>query len=149
MYSKDWVVYCNPPFKDASSIIEYLGKYTHRIAISNNRILNIDDGKGTFKWRDYRDKNKMKTMVLNADEFIRRFVLHILPPRFMKIRHFGLLGNRNKTKKFNNLIPTQNCLFIGEKYFRTIYLLTQHLIDYYTIHMYLILQVIHIGSKIY
>ena len=63
------------------------------------RILNIDNGKVTFKWRDYRDKNKMKTMILDVDEFIRRFILHILPPRFMKIRHFGLLGNRNKTKK--------------------------------------------------
>lgn len=60
---------------------------------------DIDNGKVTFKWRDYRDKNKMKTMVLDVDEFIRRFILHILPPRFMKIRHFGLLGNRNKTKK--------------------------------------------------
>lgn len=60
---------------------------------------DIDNGKVTFEWRDYRDKNKMKTMVLDVDEFIRRFILHILPPRFMKIRHFGLLGNRNKTKK--------------------------------------------------
>lgn len=99
LYSKDWVVYCKPPFKDASSVIEYLGRYTHRVAISNSRILNIDDGKVTFKWRDYKDKNKMKTMILEAEEFIRRFILHILPPRFMKIRHFGLLGNRNKTKK--------------------------------------------------
>ena len=69
------------------------------VAISNNRILNIDNGKVTFKWRDYRDKNKMKTMELDANEFIRRFILHILPPKFMKIRHFGLLENRNKTKK--------------------------------------------------
>ena len=99
LYAKDWVVYCKPPFKNANSVIEYLGRYTHRVAISNNRILNIDSGKVTFKWRDYRDNNKMKTMVLDADEFIRRFILHILPPRFMKIRHFGLLGNRNKTKK--------------------------------------------------
>lgn len=99
LYAKDWVVYCKTPFKNADSVIEYLGRYTHRVAISNSRILNIDNGKVTFKWRDYRDKNKMKTMVLEADEFIRRFILHILPPRFMKIRHFGLLGNRNKTKK--------------------------------------------------
>ena len=99
LYSKAWIVYCKPPFKNANSVIEYLGRYTHRVAISNSRILNIDNGKVTFKWRDYRDKNKMKTMVLDAEEFIRRFILHILPPRFMKIRHFGLLGNRNKTKK--------------------------------------------------
>ena len=64
MYSKDWIVYCNPPFKNADSVIEYLGRYTHRVAISNSRILNIDNNKVTFKWRDYRDKNKMKTMVL-------------------------------------------------------------------------------------
>ena len=99
LYAKDWIVYCKPPFKNANSVIEYLGRYTHRVAISNSRIINIDNGKVTFKWRDYRDNNKMKTMVLDAEEFIRRFILHILPPRFMKIRHFGLLGNRNKTKK--------------------------------------------------
>ena len=99
LYAKDWVVYCKSPFKNANSVIEYLGRYTHRVAISNNRIQNIDNGKVTFRWRDYRDNNKMKTMVLYANEFIRRFILHILPPRFMKIRHFGLLGNRNKTKK--------------------------------------------------
>ena len=99
LYSKDWIVYCKPPFKNANSVIEYLGRYTHRVAISNNRILDIDNNKVTFKWRDYRDNNKMKTMELNVEEFIRRFILHILPPKFMKIRHFGLLGNRNKTKK--------------------------------------------------
>ena len=99
LYAKDWIVYCKPPFKNANSVIEYLGRYTHRVAISNSRILNIDNGKVTFKWRDYRDNNKMKIMVLSADEFIRRFILHILPPRFMKIRHSGLLRNRNKTKK--------------------------------------------------
>ena len=99
LYSKNWVVYCKPPFKDANHVIEYLGRYTHRVAISNNRIINIDNGKVTFKWRDYRDNKKEKIMVLDVNEFIRRFILHILPPRFMKIRHFGLLGNRNKTKK--------------------------------------------------
>ena len=99
LFSKEWVVYCKPPFKDANSVIEYLGRYTHRVAISNNRILKIENGKVTFKWRDYKDKNQMKTMELDVNEFIRRFILHILPPRFMKIRHFGILGNRNKTKK--------------------------------------------------
>ena len=99
LYSKNWIVYCKPPFKDANHVIEYLGRYTHRVAISNNRIISIDNGKVTFKWRDYRDNKKEKIMVLDVNEFIRRFILHILPPRFMKIRHFGLLGNRNKTKK--------------------------------------------------
>ena len=75
LYAKNLVVYCKTPFKNADSVIEYLGRYTHRVAISNSRILNIDNGKVTFKWRDYRDKNKMKTMVLDADEFIRRLLI--------------------------------------------------------------------------
>ena len=98
-YCKDWVVYCKPPFKSAASVVEYLGRYTHRVAISNNRILNIDDGHVTFKWRDYKDNNRWKNMSISAFEFIRRFLMHVLPKGFMKIRHFGLLGNRDKTKR--------------------------------------------------
>lgn len=100
-YSKEWIVYCKPPFKDAACFVEYLGRYTHRVAISNTRILSIDNGTVTFKWRDYKDKNKYKVMTISADEFIRRFLIHILPSGFMKIRHYGLLGNRNKTAKLN------------------------------------------------
>ena len=100
-YSKEWIVYCKPPFKDAACVVEYLGRYTHRVAISNTRILSIDNGTVTFKWRDYKDKNKYKVMTISADEFIRRFLIHILPSVFMKIRHYGLLGNRNKTAKLN------------------------------------------------
>ncbi|GAA0180885.1 IS91 family transposase [Clostridium sediminicola] len=99
LYSKEWVVYCKPPFKNAAYVVEYLGRYSHRVAISNNRIINIDNGNITIKWRDYKDKNKSKQMTISADEFIRRFLIHILPLRFMKIRHYGLLGNRNKTIK--------------------------------------------------
>ena len=99
MYEKDWIVYCKEPFKNANSVIEYLGRYTHRVAISNERILKIEEGKVTFKWRDYKDGNKMKEMTVSIEEFIRRFMLHILPPRFMKIRYYGLLGNKNKKKK--------------------------------------------------
>ena len=98
-YNKEWVVYCKPPFRDSSGVIHYLGRYTHRVAISNNRILNVRNGQVTFKWRDYADSRKEKIMTLSAMEFIRRFLLHILPKGFMKIRHYGLLGNRNKTKK--------------------------------------------------
>ncbi|SHH75860.1 IS91 family transposase [Clostridium grantii] len=101
LYSKEWVVYCKPPFKNAAYVVEYLGRYSHRVAISNNRILNIENGYVTFKWRDYKDNCKNKQMKLSADEFIRRFLIHILPRRFMKIRHYGLLGNRNKTIKLN------------------------------------------------
>lgn len=99
MYTKEWVSYCKPPFKDASCVIRYLGRYTHRVAISNERIIKEEDGKVTFKYKDYKDGKKVKEMSLEAEEFIRRFLMHILPPRFMKIRHYGLLGNRNKKTK--------------------------------------------------
>ena len=99
MYNKEWIVYCKEPFQNANSVIEYLGRYTHRVAISNERIVKIEDGKVTFKWRDYKDENKMKEMTVTIEEFIRRFLIHILPPKFMKIRYYGILGNRNKKKK--------------------------------------------------
>lgn len=98
-YKKDWGVYCKPPFRDAACVVEYLGRYTHRVAISNNRILSIEDGSVSFKWRDYRDGNRWKVMTLSADEFIRRFLMHILPAGFMKIRHYGFLSSRGKQKK--------------------------------------------------
>jgi hypothetical protein len=99
IYKQEWVVYCKPPFKTAATVVEYLGRYTHRVAISNNRILDCKDDNVTFKWRDYKDNNKCKVMTITAQEFIRRFLLHVLPCGFMKIRHYGILGNRNKTKK--------------------------------------------------
>jgi len=94
LYHKKWVVYCKPPFDGAKGVLQYLGRYTHRIAISNNRILTIQDGNVSFLWRDYADDNRQKTMTLKADEFIRRFLLHVLPSRYVRIRHFGLLANR-------------------------------------------------------
>ena len=99
LYSKEWIVYCKAPFKDATCVVEYLGRYTHRVAISNNRIIGIENGNVTYKWRDYKDSSKCKLMTISSDEFIRRFLIHILPSGFMKIRHYGLLGNRNKTTK--------------------------------------------------
>jgi len=101
LYHKKWVVYCKPPFDGAKGVLQYLGRYTHRIAISNNRILTIQDGNVSFRWRDYADDNRQKTMTLKADEFIRRFLLHVLPSRYVRIRHFGLLANRNR----KNTIP--------------------------------------------
>jgi len=80
IYQKDWVVYCKPPFKTAATVVGYLGRYTHRIAISNHRILDAKDGMVTFKWRDYKDKGKWKVMTIAAVEFIRRFLTHVLPP---------------------------------------------------------------------
>ena len=99
MYNKEWIVYCKEPFKKAKYVIQYLGRYTHRVAISNERILEVTDKIVTFKWKDYKDNNKIKEMTISIEEFIRRFLLHILPPHFMKIRYYGILGNRNKKKK--------------------------------------------------
>ena len=79
--------------------MKYLGRYTHRVAISNNRIVKLEDGKVTFKWRDYRNGNKNKLMTLSAFEFIRRFLLHILPKGYFKIRYYGLLASRNLSTK--------------------------------------------------
>ena len=125
LYNKEWIVYCKPPFKDARCVIRYLGRYTHRVAISNNRIKKEENGYITFKYRDYKDKKKQKEMTITAEEFIRRFLLHILPPRFMKIRHYGLLGNKNKktklaickklTKTANLVKPEINTLEILKK----------------------------------
>jgi hypothetical protein len=90
----EWVVYSKPPFKDAETLIDYLGRYTHRIAIGNHRILKMEDGQVFFSWRDYADGNKKKIMKLEASEFIRRFLLHVLPEKFVKVRYYGLLANR-------------------------------------------------------
>ncbi|BAK98042.1 putative transposase [Oscillibacter valericigenes Sjm18-20] len=100
-YHKEWVVYCKPPFKDAACVVEYLGRYTHRVAIANNRILSTENGQVSFKWRDYRDGSRWKEMTLGAEEFIRRFLMHVLPTGFMKIRHYGFLSSRGKQKKLH------------------------------------------------
>ena len=99
LYNSDWVVYCKPPFGDAQKVVDYLGRYTHRVAISNNRLIGMDNGVVTFRWRDYSDGNKQKTMGIAAEEFIRRFLSHVLPKGFRKIRHFGLFASRDKMKR--------------------------------------------------
>ena len=99
LYRKDWYVYCKRPFKTTKSVLEYLGRYTHRIAISNHRIISQSDSQVSFKWRDYRDKGSTKVMTLSVMEFMRRFLLHILPPGFTKIRHYGFLACAVKGKK--------------------------------------------------
>lgn len=120
LYSKEWVVYCKPPFKSAEHVFEYLGRYTHRVAISNNRIVKLENGKVTFKWRDYKDGNRQKLMTVTAEEFIRRFLMHILPSRFVKIRHYGILSNRNrllklvKCKRSLGIVTPSNKLSISE-----------------------------------
>jgi hypothetical protein len=90
------VVYAKAPFAGPEQVIEYLGRYTHRVAISNHRIVSVKDGKVTFRYKDYRDGNSQKLMTLDATEFLRRFCLHILPQRFVKIRHYGFLSSRRK-----------------------------------------------------
>lgn len=94
--AKDWVVYAKAPFAGPEQVLGYLGRYTHRVAISNNRILDVGDDSVTFAYRDRRDGNKRKVMTLSAGEFIRRFLLHCLPASFVRIRHFGFLANRAK-----------------------------------------------------
>ena len=95
----EWVVYAKRPFAGAEQVLDYLARYTHRVAISNNRLLNIKDGKVTFRWKDYRHHDQPKKMTLDADDFIRRFLLHVLPDGFMRIRHYGFLGNRHRRIK--------------------------------------------------
>lgn len=96
LYKKDWVVFAKKPFKNAAHIVEYLGRYTHRVAISNNRIVSIEGNIVSFTWKDYKDHSKRKIMKLDASEFIRRFLLHILPKGFCKIRYFGIFACRNR-----------------------------------------------------
>src|SRR6516164_4547466 len=96
---KDWVVYAKKPFAGPQQVLDYVGRYTHRVAISNNRIRNIEDGQVTFRYKDYRHGSQQKTMTLSADEFIRRFLLHVLPAGFHRIRYYGFLGNRYRKEK--------------------------------------------------
>jgi len=95
---KDWVVYAKQPFAGPEQVLEYVARYTHRVAISNGRLLNIDDGKVQFRWKDYRDGNRQKLMTLDAAEFIRRFLLHVLPDGFQRIRYYGFLANRYRAE---------------------------------------------------
>ncbi len=98
---KEWIVYAKAPFAGPEQVLDYVGRYTHRVAISNNRLLDIEDGRVAFRWRDYRDGDAQKTMTLAAEEFIRRFLLHVLPPGFHRIRYYGLLGNRHRQEKLD------------------------------------------------
>lgn len=96
LYGKGWVVYAKQPFGGPKQVLDYLGRYTHRVAISNNRLVSISGGKVAFRWRDYRDGDKEKILTLDASEFIRRFLLHVLPDGLCKIRYYGFLSNRKR-----------------------------------------------------
>jgi putative transposase len=96
--STEWVVYAKPPFGGPEHVLKYLARYTHRVAIANGRLLDLSHGQVRFRWRDSKHNNRIKVMTLDAVEFIRRFLLHVLPTGFVKIRHFGLLANRNRRR---------------------------------------------------
>lgn len=99
LYAVDWVVYAKPPFGGPKQVFRYLGRYTHRVAISNHRLIELADGKVRFHAKDYADRGRRKTLTLDALEFIRRFLLHVLPRNFVRIRHYGLLAPRNVETK--------------------------------------------------
>jgi hypothetical protein len=99
LYEKDWVVYCKKPFKSPYYVVQYLSRYTHKTAIYNNRLVSMDDETVTFSYRDYKDESKVKLMKLNAMEFMRRFMMHVLPSGFQKIRYYGFLSNCNRKTK--------------------------------------------------
>jgi hypothetical protein len=99
LYEQEWVVYCKPPFGGPEQTLEYLARYTHRVAISNDRLVRCEDGQVTFRYRDSADDNQIKETTVTAEEFIRRFLLHVLPNRFVRVRHYGLLSNRNRKTK--------------------------------------------------
>ena len=110
LFRKDWVVYSKPPFGGPQYVLQYLGRYTHRVAISNHRLVSFAHGQVTFRWRDSAHHNEQKLMTLSVDEFLRRFLLHLLPKGFVRIRSFGFLANRQRAKLlplcFAALAPT-------------------------------------------
>jgi len=108
----DLVVYTKPPFGGVHQVLKYLARYTHRVAISNQRLLSLEDGKVRFRWKDYQNGHKQRTMTLDAVEFIRRFLLHVLPNGFMRIRYYGFLANRKRREK---IALCRRLLGLGDK----------------------------------
>ena len=100
------VVYAKPAFAGAEQVLAYVARYTHRVAISNDRLIGIEDAQVRFRWKDYRNGNRQRTMAVAADEFIRRFLLHVLPEAFQRIRYYGFLGNRYRSR---SLLDADNC----------------------------------------
>lgn len=101
LYRTDWVVYAKPPFGGPAQVLKYLARYTHRVAISNSRLVKFEDGRVTFRYKDYADDSRQKTMTLDGVEFLRRFLQHVLPKGFVKIRHYGLLANRHRDERLD------------------------------------------------
>lgn len=107
--AQEWIVYAKPPFGGPEQVLEYLSRYTHRVAISNRRILSFSNHQVTFEWRDYADANRVKHSTIDAIEFLRRFLMHVLPPRFVKIRYFGFLANRQRGRKIELIRTLLGC----------------------------------------
>jgi len=114
LFRQDWVVYAKPPFGGPQHVLHYLARYTHRVAISNHRIVHFADGLVTFRWKDYAHRSKQKLMTVTADEFLRRFLLHVLPHGFVRIRFFGFLANRRRKsllplcRQRRHMVPPRN-----------------------------------------
>jgi hypothetical protein len=109
----EWVVYAKPPFGGPAQVLAYLARYTHRIAISEHRLIAFDGRSVRFHYKDYRDHNRQKVMTLDAEEFLRRFLLHVLPDRFVRIRHYGFLGNRVRAQSLSRArqqLPSRACI---------------------------------------
>jgi hypothetical protein len=110
-WQKEWVVYAKPPFGGPEQVLKYLARYTHRVAISNGRLVKVADDRVFFRWKDYAQGNQHKVMALEAVEFIRRFLLHVVPSGFVRIRHYGLMGNRVRAA---NLARCRALLTVGQ-----------------------------------
>lgn len=102
-YQTEWVVYCKPPFGGPEQVLKYLARYTHRVAIANRRLVALENGQVTFRWKNYAQGNRRETMTLSAVEFLRRFFLHLLPSGFVRIRHYGFLANRHRAAKLAHI----------------------------------------------
>ena len=117
-FATSGVVYLKPPFGGPEQVLRYLGRYTHRVALSNHRLVSFADGQVTFRWRDSAHGNQQRLMSLAVDEFLRRFLLHLLPPRFIRIRYYGFLAHRKRAA----LLPLCRRLIVRVKPSRTIFL---------------------------
>jgi hypothetical protein len=112
LYQQDWVVYAKPPFGGAEHVLNYLARYTHRVAISNHRLVAFENERVSFRWRDYAHGGKKKLMTVSAHEFLRRFLLHVLPSGLVRIRHFGLFANRRRSaalERCRSLLDASAC----------------------------------------
>lgn len=103
LYKKDWVVYAKPPWNGPENALKYLARYTHRVAIANSRLQSIDNGQVTFSYKDYRNQHRHRTMTLAATEFIRRFMMHVLPNGFVRIRYYGFLANKHRQEQLRKI----------------------------------------------